>query len=117
MKKNTTAREEKRYNISEASRAVGLHPQTLRNYEDLGLVVPRRSRGNFRLYTERDVERLRKIVRLTNDLGVNLAGVAIILDLTERVETLLGEVAALRAQMTVLITADGSEPSDADEPE
>ncbi len=117
MKKNTPIREEKRYNISEASRAVGLHPQTLRNYEDLGLVVPRRSRGNFRLYTEQDVERLRKIVRLTNDLGVNLAGVAIILDLTERVETLLGEVEALRAQMTVLITADGSGPPDADKPE
>lgn len=103
--------EEPSYTISAVARLVDLHPQTLRNYEDLGLVVPRRSRGNFRLYTEQDVERLRKIVRLTNDLGVNLAGVAIILDLTERVETLLDEIETLRAQITVMV-ADVSSPED-----
>lgn len=86
-----------RYTISVVAQLVDLHPQTLRNYEDSGLVVPRRSPGNFRLYTERDVERLRKIVRLTNDLGVNLAGVEIILNLTERLEALQAELDELQA--------------------
>ena len=86
-----------RYTISVVAQLVELHPQTLRNYEECGLVVPQRSPGNFRLYTERDVERLRKIVRLTGDLGVNLAGVEIILNLTERLETLQAELDDLQA--------------------
>lgn len=86
-----------RYTISVVAQLVELHPQTLRNYEDCGLVVPQRSPGNFRLYTERDVERLRKIVRLTNDLGVNLAGVEIILNLTERLESLQAELDNMQA--------------------
>lgn len=94
--------DEPRYTISVVARLVNLHPQTLRNYEEAGLVVPRRSPGNFRLYTERDVQRLRKIVRLTNDLGVNLAGVAVVLNLTERLESLQAEVEALRAQLSRL---------------
>ncbi len=94
--------DEPRYTISVVARLVDLHPQTLRNYEEMGLVVPQRSPGNFRLYTERDVQRLRKIVRLTNDLGVNLAGVEVILNLTERVEALQAEVKALQAQLAAL---------------
>lgn len=89
-----------RYTISVVAQLVELHPQTLRNYEDCGLVVPQRSPGNFRLYTENDVERLRKIVRLTNDLGVNLAGVEIILNLTEKLEALQVELDALQAQVS-----------------
>ncbi len=57
--------DEPRYTISVVGQMVDLHPQTLRNYEEYGLVVPQRTPGNFRLYTERDVQRLRKIVRLT----------------------------------------------------
>ncbi|GAB4575542.1 MAG: heat shock transcriptional regulator HspR [Anaerolineae bacterium] len=91
-----------RYTISVVARLVNLHPQTLRNYEESGLVVPQRSQGNFRLYTERDVQRLRKIVRLTNDLGVNLAGVEIILNLTERLESLQAELDTLRTELEAL---------------
>lgn len=81
------------YVIGVAARLVDLHPQTLRHYEALGLVVPQRSRGNMRLYSPRDIERLTKITRLTQELGVNLAGVEIILRLSEQVE-------ALRAELT-----------------
>lgn len=91
--------DEPRYTISVVARLVNLHPQTLRNYEEMELVVPHRSPGNFRLYTERDVQRLHKIVRLTGELGINLAGVAVIFSLTERVEELQSEVDALRAQL------------------
>jgi MerR family transcriptional regulator/heat shock protein HspR len=80
------------YVISVAARLVNLHPQTLRHYETLGLVVPQRSRGNIRLYSPRDIERLRKIARLTQELGVNLAGVGIILRLSEQVEALQKEL-------------------------
>jgi MerR family transcriptional regulator, heat shock protein HspR len=80
------------YAISVVSRMVDLHPQTLRHYENLGLVKPTRSGGNRRLYSEHDLERLRLICRLTNDLGVNLAAVEVILNLTEQIETLREEM-------------------------
>jgi MerR family transcriptional regulator/heat shock protein HspR len=83
------------YVIGVAARLVNLHPQTLRHYEALGLVVPKRSRGNMRLYSPRDIERLRKITRLSQDLGVNLAGVEIILRLSEQVEALRAELARM----------------------
>src|SRR5574341_1528345 len=76
------------YVISVAARLVEMHPQTLRYYERAGLLKPMRSSGKIRLYSQREIERLRKIARLTNELGVNLAGVEIIMDLTERLENL-----------------------------
>lgn len=76
------------YVISVAARLVEMHPQTLRYYERAGLLKPTRSSGKIRLYSQREIERLRKIARLTNELGVNLAGVEIIMDLTERLENL-----------------------------
>lgn len=85
------------YVISAAARLVNLHPQTLRHYETLGLIVPQRSRGNIRLYSPRDIERLRKIARLTQELGVNLAGVGIILRLSEQVEVLRSELTQMEA--------------------
>jgi MerR family transcriptional regulator/heat shock protein HspR len=94
----TISPDEPHFVISAAARLVNLHPQTLRNYEELGLVVPQRSRGNIRLYSPRDIERLRKIARLTQELGVNLAGVSIILRLSEQVE-------ALRAELTRIETS------------
>jgi MerR family transcriptional regulator, heat shock protein HspR len=88
--------DEPRYIISVAARLVDLHPQTLRHYESIGLVNPRRSGGNIRLYSQRDIERVRKIARLMDDLGVNLAGVEIILHMGERVEELQSELKTIR---------------------
>jgi MerR family transcriptional regulator, heat shock protein HspR len=72
-----------RYMISVAAELVGMHPQTLRIYETKGLIRPKRTAGNTRLYSEADVERLRLIQRLTNELGLNLAGVEQVLRLED----------------------------------
>ena len=80
------------YVISVAARMVNRHPQTLRYYERLGLVSPSRSRGNIRLYSPRDIERLQRIVRLTQELGVNPAGVEVILNMTRKMERMRGEM-------------------------
>jgi len=69
--------------ISVAARLAGMHPQTLRIYETKGLVSPKRTRGNTRLYSEADLERLRLIQRLTTELGLNLAGVEVVLRLED----------------------------------
>ncbi len=87
------------YIISVAAEMVGIHPQTLRHYERIGLIRPERSGGNIRLYSERDLERVRQIRRLIEDLGVNLAGVEIILNLTERIEQLQAEMDRMRWEM------------------
>jgi MerR family transcriptional regulator, heat shock protein HspR len=73
-----------RYMISVAADLVGMHPQTLRIYEQKGLVRPKRTAGNTRLYSERDLERLRLIQRLTTELGLNLAGVEHVLRLEDQ---------------------------------
>jgi MerR family transcriptional regulator, heat shock protein HspR len=73
-----------RYMISVAAELVGMHPQTLRIYESKGLVRPKRTSGNTRLYSETDLERLRLIQRLTNDYGLNLAGVEMVLGLEDQ---------------------------------
>ena len=74
------------YMIGVAARLCDLHPQTLRMYERLGLVRPARISSKNRMYSEADIERLRQIQRLTQDMGVNLAGVEVILDLLERIQ-------------------------------
>ena len=74
-----------RYMISVAAELVGMHPQTLRVYEEKGLVRPKRTAGNTRLYSEADLERLRLIQRLTTELGLNLAGVEAVLELEAEV--------------------------------
>jgi MerR family transcriptional regulator/heat shock protein HspR len=84
------------YHISAVAALAAVHPQTLRLYERQGLLKPSRSRGNTRLYSERDVERLRLIVHLTRDEGVNLAGVSKILELQE---TIQGVEAAIQGWM------------------
>ncbi len=91
--------------ISVAARLVGVHEQTLRYYERAGLVEPARSKGRIRLYSLHDLERVRQIRRLTDDMGVNLAGVEVIMRLTDRIreletriEDLQGEVRRLRAE-------------------
>src|SRR5271157_3604455 len=72
------------YMISAVAELYKLHPQTLRLYERLGLLKPSRSQGNTRLYTDRDLERLEVILTLARDMGVNLAGVEIILNMREK---------------------------------
>lgn len=85
------------YVISIAAERVGMHPQTLRLYERAGLVKPAR-RGTNRLYSDWDIERLRQIQRLTQDMGVNLAGVEIILNLLEQISQLQEELEQFRSQ-------------------
>ncbi len=87
------------YVISVAANMVGLHPQTLRHYESLGLVKPKRTAGKIRLYAPADIDRLHQIRRLTDDLGVNLAGVQIILDMRSRLERLQLEMGARQAEL------------------
>jgi len=84
--------------ISEVARACGIHPQTLRLYERAGLIKPSRSSGNTRRYSRDDIERLGTILGLTRDMGVNLAGVEIILRLRDRVTDLEARVAKLSGQ-------------------
>ncbi len=86
------AMDEPAYVISVAAKLVCLHPQTLRYYERLGLVKPTRTGGRIRLYSRRNIEMLRKIARLTEDLGVNLAGVEVILNMSQRVAELQDEL-------------------------
>ena len=74
------------YMISVAAELVGMHPQTVRIYESKGLVRPKRTAGNTRLYSERDVERLRVIQRLTTELGLNLSGVELVLKLEDQLQ-------------------------------
>ncbi len=85
--------------ISVAARMVGLHAQSLRHYERLGLVRPSRSRGRVRLYSLADIERLRHIQRLVNDLGVNLAGAEVVIRLNERIRRMEEEMDRLRAEL------------------
>ncbi|MCW5979971.1 MAG: helix-turn-helix transcriptional regulator [Bryobacteraceae bacterium] len=80
------SRKKAAYMISAVSEEYGIHPQTLRLYEREGLLKPSRSDGNTRLYTDADLERLEVILKLTRDLGVNLAGVEIILNMREKME-------------------------------
>jgi len=88
-----------RYMISIAAELVGMHPQTLRIYETKGLVRPRRTPGNTRLYSERDIERLRLIQRLTTELGLNLAGVETVLRLEDEVRRLQARIERLERNM------------------
>ena len=93
------------YVISVAARLVSLHPQTLRYYDRIGLIKPGRTSGRIRLYSQRNIKRLHKIVRLTEDLGVNLAGVEVILNMSKRMEELQRELVVLREQAEAEIHA------------
>ena len=88
-----------RYMISVAAELVGMHPQTLRMYEQKGLVQPQRTAGNTRLYSEADLERLRLIQRLTTQLGLNLAGVEAVLELEEQLQRMQARMERLEREM------------------
>jgi MerR family transcriptional regulator/heat shock protein HspR len=87
------------YMISVVSEMVGVHPQTLRMYEREGFIHPRRTEGGVRLYSEEDVERLRMILNLTRELGVNLAGVEVILSMREKLEQMQSEMEEMAGRM------------------
>jgi MerR family transcriptional regulator/heat shock protein HspR len=102
-------RDEPVFHISVVARMVGIHQQTLRSYERQGLLQPSRSAGNRRLYSQRDIERLRQVLRLVTDLGVNLAGVDVILRMTAQIEDLQSQLADARTELARLRAArDGS---------
>jgi MerR family transcriptional regulator/heat shock protein HspR len=88
-----------RYMISVAAEIVGMHPQTLRMYEQKGLVSPQRTPGNTRLYSEADLERLRLIQRLTTEFGLNLAGVEVVLRMEDEVRRLRERMDAMERRM------------------
>ena len=88
MNAQETREAERHFLISYVSERYGVHPQTLRQYERAGLLTPNRSKGNTRLYSSGDLDRLETILGLTRDMGVNLAGVEIILRLNEKVAEL-----------------------------
>ncbi len=98
MKSQRSSKDRPLYMISVAAQLAGMHPQTLRIYERKRLIKPKRSAGNTRLYSDADIERLRLIQRLTQDEGVNLAGVVRILELEDRIARLQAELDAARAQ-------------------
>lgn len=87
------------YVISIAARLVGMHQQTLRYYERAGLIAPQRTRGNIRMYSNGDIQRIRQAQRLIDELGVNLAGVDIILRMGEQIREMQLEMAAIRAEL------------------
>jgi MerR family transcriptional regulator/heat shock protein HspR len=85
--------------ISVAAELVGMHPQTLRIYEMKGLVRPKRTSGNTRLYSDADVERLREIQRLTTEIGLNLAGVERVLRLEDELARMRGQLERMETEM------------------
>ena len=88
-----------RYMISIAAELVGMHPQTLRIYEQKGLVQPKRTAGNTRLYSEADIERLRLIQRLTTEIGLNLAGVERVLHLEDELQRMRRQLDRMEREM------------------
>jgi MerR family transcriptional regulator/heat shock protein HspR len=90
------------YMISVAAELADMHPQTLRVYEARGLIEPKRSPKNTRLYSQRDIERLRRIQQMTSELGLNLAGVETVLGLERKVERMKAELERMRKRAAEL---------------
>ncbi|MGP1581018.1 MAG: heat shock protein transcriptional repressor HspR [Wolinella sp.] len=90
------------YLISVVAKILSIHPQTLRQYEREGLIEPGRTDGKMRLYSQRDIDKIKTILRLTRDLGVNLAGVDIVLRLKERLDAMDNEIEELRQDIEKL---------------
>ena len=99
------------YMISVVAEQYEIHPQTLRLYEREGLLKPSRSEGNTRLYTTDDLERLEVILHLTRDLGVNLAGVEIILNMREKMEEMQRQIEAFVSSLNTEMTTQRNRPS------
>ncbi|MEK7354713.1 MAG: MerR family transcriptional regulator [Chloroflexota bacterium] len=95
----TTEKEEPRYVISVAARILGIRTYTLRYYEKIGIIEPQRSRGNIRLYSDRDILLLRQMKTLMEDLGINLAGAEVILRMAQRMTGLQQHVEELESEL------------------
>lgn len=104
------ARSKAAYMISAVADQYNIHPQTLRLYEREGLLRPSRSEGNTRLYTDHDLERLEVILKLTRDLGVNLAGVEIILNMREKMEEMQRQIEEFVSTLNRELSARSAEP-------
>lgn len=94
--------EEPRYVISVAARILSTQTHTLRYYEKIGIIEPFRSRGNIRLYSDKDIARMRQAKTLINDLGINLAGVEVILHMVERMAELQQHIEGLESELNKL---------------
>lgn len=88
------------YLISVVATILDIHPQTLRQYEREGLVTPSRTQGRMRLYSQRDIDRMKMILRLTRQMGVNLAGVDVVLQLKETMDEMQREIDQLRDELS-----------------
>jgi MerR family transcriptional regulator/heat shock protein HspR len=99
MRAENPAENEPRYVISIAARMVGVQTHTLRYYERVGIVEPRRSRGNNRVYSENDVAHLKRVKTLMDDMGVNLAGVEVIMRLMQHMLELQNQVQELESEL------------------
>ncbi|KAA1245774.1 MerR family transcriptional regulator, partial [Mycobacterium simiae] len=102
MAKNPREEEARTFLISVAAELAGMHAQTLRTYDRLGLVSPRRTSGGGRRYSERDVDLLRQVQQLSQEEGVNLAGIKRIIELTNQVEALQARVKEMAEELAVL---------------
>src|SRR5215471_3834010 len=99
MPKNSKREEARTFLISVAAELAGMHAQTLRTYDRLGLVIPSRTSGGGRRYSQHDVELLREVQRLSQDEGVNLAGIKRIIELTNQVEALQSRLTELAEEL------------------
>jgi MerR family transcriptional regulator/heat shock protein HspR len=97
---------EPRYVISVAAKMVGVRTYTLRYYERVGIIEPSRSRGNIRLYSERDIARLKRVKTLVDDMGVNLAGVEVIIKIMQQMLELQNQVEELESELDRLKQAE-----------
>jgi len=102
MKGSKISDNEPRYIISVAARLVGVQTHTLRYYERVGIIEPSRSKGNIRLYSERDIDILRRVKTLMDDLGINLAGVEVVLRMSERMLEMQREFESMQIELEKL---------------
>ncbi len=94
--------EEPVYLISVVAKVLSIHPQTLRQYEREGLIEPSRTEGRMRLYSQKDIDKIKMILRLTRDLGVNLAGVDIVLQFKAQIDEMEKEIEQMRKELSIL---------------
>lgn len=95
------------YMISIVAKILEIHPQTLRQYERENLITPSRSDGRIRLYSQRDIEKIKTILRLTREVGVNLAGVDVVMRLKSKMEMMEQEMMELRSEISRMRNASG----------